>query len=99
MSPDITLLLDAGARGDRAALDSAYAQVYGELKRIAQGLLRGRDDTLSPTVLVNEAYLRLCGGGDSSLAPGVWAMNAAIAVSCASRPRPLRPCWAVLTRR
>ncbi len=61
MSPDITLLLDAAGRGDRAALETAYAQVYAELKRIAQGLLRGRDDTLSPTVLVNEAYLRLCG--------------------------------------
>ncbi len=68
MSPDITLLLDAGARGDRAAMESAYAQVYGELKKIAAGLLRGRDDTLSPTVLVNETYLRLCGAREA-LAP------------------------------
>lgn len=61
MTHDITLLLDAAGRGDRAALETAYTHVYAELKRIAQGLLRGRDDTLSPTVLVNEAYLRLCG--------------------------------------
>jgi RNA polymerase sigma factor (TIGR02999 family) len=65
VSPDITLLLDAAGRGDRAALESVYAQVYAELKRIAQGLLRGRDDTLSPTVLVNEAYLRLCGARET----------------------------------
>ncbi|GIX37209.1 MAG: siderophore-interacting protein [Silanimonas sp.] len=59
---DITLLLGAAGRGDQDALQRAYAAVYGELKKIAAGLLRGRDDTLSPTVLVNEAYLRLCGG-------------------------------------
>lgn len=61
---DITLLLAAAGQGDREALQSAYAEVYGELKKIAAGVLRGRDDTLSPTVLVNEAYVKLCGGGD-----------------------------------
>ena len=65
---DITLLLAAAGQGDREALQSAYAEVYGELKKIAAGVLRGRDDTLSPTVLVNEAYLKLCGSGDG-LAP------------------------------
>jgi RNA polymerase sigma factor (TIGR02999 family) len=37
--------------------------VYDELRRIARGYMRGErpDNTLQPTALVNEAYLRLTG--------------------------------------
>ncbi len=55
---------DAGAMGaaaaDRAALDLVFSAAYEELRRLAQ-LVRRNDPgaTLSPTTLVNEAYLRL----------------------------------------
>lgn len=59
---DITLLLQAARGGDGESLSRAYGLLYDEMRRIAAGLLRGGDGTLTPTVLVNEAYLRLCGG-------------------------------------
>jgi RNA polymerase sigma-70 factor, ECF subfamily len=45
---------------DRAALDLVFSAAYEELRRLAQ-LVRRNDPgaTLSPTTLVNEAYLRL----------------------------------------
>jgi RNA polymerase sigma factor (TIGR02999 family) len=45
-------------------VDVSYTQAYGELRRIAGSLMRGRVNghTLQPTALVNEAYLRLAGG-------------------------------------
>ena len=46
------------------SVDVSYTQAYGELRRIAGSLMRGRVNghTLQPTALVNEAYLRLAGG-------------------------------------
>ena len=48
------------AASDRAALDLVFSAAYEELRRLAQ-LVRRNDPgaTLSPTTLVNEAYLRL----------------------------------------
>lgn len=64
MPGDITVLLQAAREGDGDSLAEAYRRLYRELRRIARGLLRGEagHGTLTPTVLVHEAYLRLCGG-------------------------------------
>ena len=50
----------AASAANRAALDQMFSAAYEELRRLAQ-LVRRNDPgaTLSPTTLVNEAYLRL----------------------------------------
>lgn len=65
----LTQWLRAAAAGDRVAGDQAYALVYAELRRLAACQLRGDDAaaTLTPTALVNEAYLRLAGGALAGL--------------------------------
>jgi RNA polymerase sigma factor (TIGR02999 family) len=57
------LLQDVNA-GQDEAFDSLVTLVYGELRRMAASLMRGRvkGSTLQPTALVNEAYLRLVQG-------------------------------------
>ena len=64
--PPITLLLQAWKGGDGAALDSLVPLVYAELKRMAAGYLsrESAGQTLQPTALVHEAYLRLAGTSD-----------------------------------
>lgn len=49
--------------GDKAAAARLTPVVYDELRRLADGLLRGerRGHTLQPTALVHEAYVRLIG--------------------------------------
>jgi RNA polymerase sigma factor (TIGR02999 family) len=60
-----TDLLTAWSRGDRAAEEALYGEIYGELRGIARQVLRsqGRGDQLSTTLLVNECYLKLAGSG------------------------------------
>jgi len=58
---EITLLLERANAGSSESLSEAYALLYGEMRHIAQGLLRSGQATLTPTLLVNETYLRLCG--------------------------------------
>ena len=60
---EVTILIDRWHRGDAAALGALMDVVYGELRSLADHLLRGErsDHTLQPTALVNEAYLRLEG--------------------------------------
>ena len=61
----VTQLLAAARAGEVGALERAFAAVYGELKRLA-GRPRARcrpGDTLSTTVLVHEAFLKLSAGG------------------------------------
>jgi RNA polymerase sigma factor (TIGR02999 family) len=41
-----------------------FEAVYQELRRLAGALLQRRDGTLTPTVLVHEAYLRLSSGAE-----------------------------------
>jgi len=62
----ITILLHQWRDGDRAALDSLVPFVYSELRRLAAACLRRESDvqTLDPTALVHEAYLRLVGDRD-----------------------------------
>ena len=58
---DITKMLAAWTAGDRDALDRLLPLVYGELRRLARNRLRLErpGQSLQPTALVNEAYVRL----------------------------------------
>lgn len=58
----LTEWLRAANSGDRAAGERAYKMVYAELRRIASLQLASADQTLTPTALVHETYLRLAGG-------------------------------------
>ncbi len=60
-SVEVTQLLQAWGKGDRAALDQLMPAIYSELHKLAQHYLRGErlDHSLQTTALVNEAYLRL----------------------------------------
>jgi RNA polymerase sigma factor (TIGR02999 family) len=62
----VTRLLRKWSDGDRAALDELMPVVHAELHRLARSYLaRERPgQTLQPTALVNEAYLRLVGERD-----------------------------------
>jgi len=59
---EMTALLEAWSRGDVAARDQLFPLVYAELRRRAGRYLRqvAPGQTLQPTGLVHEAYLRLC---------------------------------------
>jgi RNA polymerase sigma-70 factor, ECF subfamily len=58
---DVSGLLEAWSHGDVEARDRLLAVVYQELRRRAAAHLRRErlGDTLQPTALVHEAYLRL----------------------------------------
>lgn len=62
-SHDITRILCEWEKDPRAALDQLTPLVYDELRHLAGSILsRDRpDNTLQPTALVHEAYLRLAG--------------------------------------
>ncbi|MBX9627238.1 MAG: sigma-70 family RNA polymerase sigma factor [Gemmataceae bacterium] len=64
--PDITRLLDAAAAGDRQAAGELLPLVYDELRKLAAARMADEptDQTLQPTALVHEAYLRLVGSAD-----------------------------------
>ena len=61
---DITQLLFEASRGDKAATDLLFKQVYGELRKLAKNYLREErpDHTLQATAIVHDAYLRLIKG-------------------------------------
>lgn len=61
MQENITQLLLKWSDGDQTALDQLMPLVYDELRKLARSYLRRHGNNLSmqPTVLVNEAYLRL----------------------------------------
>lgn len=58
---DITSILIQWGEGDREALDRLIPIVYDELHRIAERYFHRErsDNTLQPTALVNEVYLRM----------------------------------------
>jgi RNA polymerase sigma factor (TIGR02999 family) len=62
---DVTVILSAIHQGDPAAADQLLAVVYDELRRLAAQKLAHEKpgQTLDPTALVHEAYLRLFGNG------------------------------------
>ncbi len=61
-----TTLLHAWREGDRSALDRLVPLVYSELRRMAGACIKNERavQTLEPTALVHEVYLRLVGSGD-----------------------------------
>lgn len=60
-APDVTLLLHDWKNGDEHAIERLTTIVYDELRRLAVHYLRDEHaaDTLQPTALVHEAYIRL----------------------------------------
>jgi RNA polymerase sigma factor (TIGR02999 family) len=60
-SAEITTLLKAWGGGEEAALDRLAEQVYPELRRMARRYMKNerQSNTLQPTALVNEVFLRL----------------------------------------
>ena len=63
---EVTRLLDAAAAGDRHAAADLLPLVYDELRKLAAVRMAAEspDQTLQPTALVHEAYLRLVGPAD-----------------------------------
>lgn len=62
---EITLLFDAMSKDERRASDELLPLVYGELRRLAAVRMAqaAAGQTLQPTALVHEAWLRLNKGG------------------------------------
>jgi RNA polymerase sigma factor (TIGR02999 family) len=60
-SGEVTILLAEARKGNREAFDRLVPLVYGELREIAARYLRQERSlqTLQPTALVHEAYMRL----------------------------------------
>jgi RNA polymerase sigma factor (TIGR02999 family) len=60
---DLTAMLRAAQAGDREAGKQLLVQVYNELRKVAQKKMARLPpgQTLAPTALVHEAYLRLLG--------------------------------------
>ena len=65
---EVTRVLAAAAAGDPKAAADLLPLVYDELRRLAAARLAREQpgQTLQPTALVHEAYLRLVGGGPAA---------------------------------
>ena len=63
---DVTRLLDRAQQGDANAAEELLPLVYEELRRLAAAKMAAErpGQTLQPTALVHEAWLRLAGGPD-----------------------------------
>ena len=61
VASEITALLQSARAGDAAGLSGAFSLLYDELRALARARLLGGEDTLTPTVLVHETWVRLCG--------------------------------------
>ena len=63
---DVTRILDAIGQGDPKAVDQLLPLVYQELRKVAAYKMAGEPpgQTLQPTALVHEAWLKLVGQGD-----------------------------------
>jgi RNA polymerase sigma factor (TIGR02999 family) len=73
---DLTLLLDAARRGEPEAAGALLTQVYAELRMIARAKIAREQpgQTLQPTALVHEAWMRL---GDQPFASRAHFFSAA----------------------
>lgn len=62
----VTTLLHEWKEGDRTALDRLVPLVYAELRRMAGACFKSEQgiQTLEPTALVHEAYMRLASSGE-----------------------------------
>jgi len=67
---DVTILLSAVEQGDSMAAEKLLDLVYEELRRLAAGKMsrEAPGQTLQPTALVHEAWLRLVGNGQQVFA-------------------------------
>jgi RNA polymerase sigma factor (TIGR02999 family) len=65
---EVTVLLDAWRKGDPDALNRIMPLVYAELHRIARRAWsqQQHNNTLQPTALINEAYLKLANAENAS---------------------------------
>src|SRR6476660_4564208 len=65
---DATILLAAVEQGDPKAADKLLELVYGELRQLATHKMAQEPpgQTLQPTALVHEAWLKLIGSGNST---------------------------------
>ena len=65
---DVTRILESIQQGDPKAADELLPLVYEELRKLAAFKMaqQAPDQTLQPTALVHEAYLRLLGDGNHS---------------------------------
>ncbi|TAL00242.1 MAG: sigma-70 family RNA polymerase sigma factor [Verrucomicrobia bacterium] len=63
---EVTLMLQAIGRGEKQASEDLLPLVYEELRRLATARMaqEAAGQTLQPTALVHEAWLRLVGDGD-----------------------------------
>jgi RNA polymerase sigma-70 factor, ECF subfamily len=70
MATEVTALLRRMQDGDPSAMEELMPLVYRELRRVAQNYLRRQrpGQTLQPTALVNEAYLKLFAGTEPRFA-------------------------------
>lgn len=66
--PEFTRLLNLAAQGDTAAAEAVLPSVVRELRRLAQARLARlpAGQTLQPTALVNEVWLRLAEDGSTA---------------------------------
>ena len=60
---NVTLIIQAVAKGEASATDDLLPVIYSDLKRLASSRLANEraGHTLQPTALVHEAYMRLVG--------------------------------------
>ena len=64
---DITQLLVRARSGEPELMGEVFKALYPELMRMARSRLRGRDATMTPTVLVHELFLRVTASEQLSL--------------------------------
>ena len=68
MDPNqVTLLLERSRQGDENAVNLLVPLVYDELRRLAHSYLRGQQQTIQATALVNEAYIKLIEGREQTI--------------------------------
>ena len=68
MNPEMTQVLQAAQRGDPQAATQLLPLVYTELRKLAAAKMARelRGQTLQPTALVHEAWLRVSGPGHTN---------------------------------
>ncbi len=68
---EVTVLIEKLQQGDARAADELLPLVYDELRKLASSRMarEAAGQTLQPTALVHEAWLRLVGQGDPELRP------------------------------
>lgn len=64
---EITELLESARQGAPDQIEKVFALLYQELRQLAASRLRISDQTLTPTALVHEAFLRLTANDNLNL--------------------------------